>query len=502
MSRFVKPKSDNAQKIYSQIEELHPYPVSGVVRLPELVGVPFTGRVRAIVDHPYFQRLRRVRQLSMAYLVYPGAMHTRFEHSLGVFETATKYLTALLTNGRSELFAENITIRDVESLMLAALIHDIGHYPFAHMLEDWVGEVVDHVEFIRQFLTGEISARYPALKLKDDVPSLWETIQQHWENASLDDICYFVSGQTGGSEYPAEIKSHKSMVRSILDGPIDADKMDYLYRDSMHCGVPYGKFIDRDRFFQSLTVDPDRPDTIAIHEKGRICMDLFGYARSAMFSEVYWHHSSRAISVMINRAFAEAVSGDSSIEKDHMMNELFRRSEEETVLWLAESGSEICSDIMRLVDERRLYKRLFVLRKHDRQKLFEALESVKWGDTLSFVKLQDSFIARLNEEGLYKYFSRKPLRKHDILIDVPRKRTGLPNVPVVQDKVEYLSIGKEPISVWNGIKSDFERWVRKIRVFCHPDLLTERFSRHDSQYIELKEKFGAILLEISENLNR
>jgi len=494
--------SEHAAKIFAEVPELHPYPSSGVVRLPELVGVPFTKRVRAIVDHSHFQRLRRVRQLSMAFLVYPGAMHTRFEHSLGVFETATKYLTALLTNGRSQVFKQRVEKRDVESLMLAALLHDIGHYPFAHMLEDWVGEVVDHVEFVRQFITGEIGQSYQALKLEDNEPSLWEVIQQHWQNANLDDICYFVSGQTGNKPYDEEIRAHKSMIRSILDGPIDADKMDYLYRDSMHCGVPYGRFIDRDRFFQSLTVDPARPDTIAIHEKGRICMDLFGYARSAMFSEVYWHHSSRAISVMVNRAFAEALSGENAVKKDVMMDAMFKRTEEEAVQWLAKSGGEICADIMGLINKRRLYKRLFVLRKHDQQKLFESLEHLKWGDTDSFRKLQDSFVVKINSSGLYKHFSDKPLRKHDILIDVPRKRTGLPDVPIVQESAGQLSVGEEPMSVWNGIKHDFERWVRKIRIFYHPSLIASQSETSEdiSKNYKLKEQLSSALLEISEEL--
>ncbi len=461
--------TDPIPKLLTDIEELHPVRSAGVVRLPELIGVPFTDRVRRLVDHPHFQRLRKVRQLSLAYLVYPGAVHTRFEHSLGVLETTTRYLTALLTQPDCRFATDSITRGEVESLLLAALLHDIGHYPFAHLMEDLYGEVADHIDLVKPFLDGTIGDPYPSLTLPPGIPPLGEIIAEYWPNAALDDICYFVSGETGGNAYTGKELIRKSMLRSILDGSVDADKMDYLYRDSIHCGVPYGRFIDRDRFFQALTVSPERPDAIGIHEKGRISVELFAYARSAMYSEVYWHHSSRAVTAMLNRAFRESALGEPTLSHMELMNLLFGHSDEGVIRWLAGRG-DICGEIMQLLDERRLYKRLLVIHKPLSATLFEMLDRIKWDERYDFDRLQESFVEQINRRGLLAGLHRSPLQPHDILLDVPHRRSGLDNVVILREHDDRFIDDGEPVNVWNGIRQDFERWTRKIRVFCHPTL--------------------------------
>ncbi|MDP6945983.1 MAG: HD domain-containing protein, partial [Myxococcota bacterium] len=116
-----------------QIPELVPAGAGrGVIRLPELQNVPVTPAVAEIIDHPHFQRLRRVRQLGPTYLVYPGATHTRFEHSLGVYGTVVRYLQSLL---QREVIRQSLDEVDVRTVLMAGLLHDIGHYPFAHTLE-------------------------------------------------------------------------------------------------------------------------------------------------------------------------------------------------------------------------------------------------------------------------------------------------------------------------------------------------------------------------------
>ncbi len=453
-----------------EIEELHPARSAGIIRLPELVGVPLTARVRRLIDHPHFQRLRNVRQLSLTYLVYPGAVHTRFEHSLGVLETGIRYLTALLTNRRALAFLKPIHRGDLESLLLAMLLHDIGHYPFAHLLEDLYAEVPDHIDLVRPFLTGEIGRRYPSLALPDKTPALGDLVARDWPHASIDDIAYFVSGARAESEVSSSISNGKALLRSVLDGPVDADKMDYLYRDSIHCGVPYGRFIDRDRFFQALTVAADRPDRIALHEKGRICVELFAYARSAMFSEVYWHHSSRAVTAMVNRAFREAVDGDASLDRNTLMDRLFGRSDEEVVQWLSGRSGGACGSLMADIRNRRPYKRLLVIQKPSNPALFDMLDRCKWDSAHDFGRLQAEFIRGLNEKKWLADALGREILPHEILIDVPHRRSGLADVPIIREHEDHYVEDESGQDVWNGIRNDFERWVRKIRVFCHPEI--------------------------------
>lgn len=462
-------------KLLAEIEELHPVHSAGVVRLPELIGVPFSGRVKAVVDHPHFQRLRKVRQLSLAYYVYPGAVHTRFEHSLGVFETMTRYLTALLTSKGLTRLATPLTRTDVESLLVAALLHDIGHYPFAHLMEDLFSSVPDHVELVAPFLSGEIAARYPALALPDGTPSLGQVIAAQWPAVDLEAVSYYISGERGAgirAESLARFASEPkhALLRSLLDGPVDADKMDYLYRDSLHCGVPYGRFIDRDRFFMALTLSPREPFGLAFDEKGRISVELFAYARSAMYSEVYWHHSSRAVTAMLNRAFRAAIAEGVLPDCERLMDLVFSRSDEDVVDWLARRGGEVCGEIMRLLGARRLYKRLVVIERRPHPTLFDMLERLKWEDKPAFARLEARFVARLNQSGLLAPILGRDLAAHEVLIDVPHRARGLSDVALLHEgqRLEASTAGEN--GVWHGIRNDFESYVRKIRIFAHPDL--------------------------------
>lgn len=455
--------------LLSEVPELLSLTSAGRVRLPELIQVPFTPRVRAVVDHPHMQRLRSVRQLSLSYFVFPGAVHTRFEHSLGVFETAARYLLALTSHPKNEEFTRSLTLRDVESFLLAALLHDIGHYPFAHVLEDLDGEIPDHIGLLRPMLTGAIGEIYPSLKLSPATPPLGEVILRHWRSASIDDIAYYVSGELS-EDRPGVGTEVRPLLRSLLDGPVDADKMDYLYRDSIHCGVPYGRFIDRDRFFSALTVASGTTPRLALTGKGRIGMELLAYARSAMYSEVYWHHASRAITVMLNAALKEALSVAFRGDRLRLMDLLFGRSDEEALGDLGREGGSVCADLVELIRQRRLYKRLAVVQSGVHPTLFDMLDRLKWEERDRFMNLQTRFVERIQAQRLFASVWESPIPWHWVLVDVPARKKGLSDVPILSGPDGGTLTGALPDGVWHGIRHDFEQHVRKIRVMCHPDL--------------------------------
>ena len=249
----------------------------GVVRIPTEQDIPFTARIRAVVDTAEFQRLRHVTQLALASYVYPGATHTRFEHALGVYHNALRYLWQL---GRDSRFADIVSKHDAEVLIVAALLHDIGHWPFCHPIEDMgLPAMPPHEAHAAHFLQadGELAG-----VLRDE----WHVAPEA-----------VVSLLTGQAATPAT-----RLLKSILSGPIDIDKMDYLDRDSLHCGVPYGRNFDRQRLMQSLVVNANG-DGLAITSKGKTAAELMVFARYVMFSEVYWHHAVRAATNMFARAF-------------------------------------------------------------------------------------------------------------------------------------------------------------------------------------------------------
>jgi len=125
----------------------------GLVRIPMEQDVPFTPRVRALVDTAEFQRLRQITQLGLASRVYPGATHTRFEHALGVFHNALKYLQQL---GKDERFRETIDVHRAEVLLVVALLHDLGHWPFCHPIEDMaLPDLPPHEEFAAEYFSDD-----------------------------------------------------------------------------------------------------------------------------------------------------------------------------------------------------------------------------------------------------------------------------------------------------------------------------------------------------------
>ena len=248
----------------------------GRVRIPPGVDVPLTPRVRRLIDSPSFRRLAQISQVGLVRLIYPGANHTRQEHSLGVFLAAIEYLDQLAANER---FAEIVSPNDAELLLAASLLHDIGHWPFGHPIEDLdLPEISEHESLAaREITTGPIA----------------DTLRADW-NLNPQDVANLVCSNV-------QSRPHR-LLGSILSGPIDVDKIDYLMRDSLHAGVPYGRHFDRPRLVGSLCLN-QAGDALAITDKGKTAAEMMVFARYVMFSEVYWHHAVRSATAMLQRAF-------------------------------------------------------------------------------------------------------------------------------------------------------------------------------------------------------
>lgn len=232
-----------------------------------------------IVSSPAFQRLRHIKQLGHAHLVYPGATHTRFDHALGVYHLAQRALAALgEQNGPARLDTHECAI-----IPFAALLHDIGHYPFSHALEELEsGRIPGHHEALAgAFLsTAEVSAALATV--------------------APDGVAHVEALIRGRSEHP---------LQGLVSGSLDLDKIEYLERDARFCGVPYGA-IDVDRLIYALTVVEDPAIgrlEVGVHEKGVAALESLLFAKYQMFRNVYWHHAVRAATVMYKRLVADAL---------------------------------------------------------------------------------------------------------------------------------------------------------------------------------------------------
>ncbi|WPK12572.1 HD domain-containing protein [Lysinibacillus louembei] len=209
-----------------------------------------------------FQRLRRIRQLGTTYLVFHGAEHSRFNHSLGVYEIVRRIVDDIFA-GRPEWDASERLL-----VLCAALLHDLGHGPFSHAFENVFG--TDHEEYTRAILLGDTEVNAVLRRVAADFP---EKVSQVIEKT-----------------YPNQL------VISLISSQIDADRMDYLQRDAYYTGVSYGHF-DMERI---LRVMRPREGQVVIKESGMHAVEDYIMSRYQMYLQIYFHPVSRSAEVILN----------------------------------------------------------------------------------------------------------------------------------------------------------------------------------------------------------
>lgn len=228
-------------------------PVYGFISIPSDI-------VFDVIQHPIFQRLRRIQQLGLSSLVYPGATHTRFHHSLGAMHLMTKALDVLV---KKQII---LTDEEIEATILAILMHDLGHGPYSHALENKLVDGVAH-ESISIMLMRELEKVYGssitlAIKIFED-------------------------------------KYSKKFLHQLVSGQLDMDRMDYLNRDSFYTGVSEG-VIGYDRIINMLNV---ANDNIVVEEKGIYSIEKFLVARRLMYWQVYLHKTVVCAEIILRNAF-------------------------------------------------------------------------------------------------------------------------------------------------------------------------------------------------------
>ena len=260
-----------------------------------------------VMDMPQFQRLRRIKQLGLISLIYPGATHTRFEHCLGTMNLGSKLAEEL------ELDQD-----DVDLIRISALLHDIGHGPFSHVSEGVLS--FPHEELTRYVVT-QTSMR-DLLEEKFDVNEI------------------------------ADIINGKGHLGPIVSGELDVDRMDYLLRDSHNTGVSYG-IIDYERIISNLKLE----DGLILDIKGVQAAEGALVSRYFMYPSVYQHHTTRIVNSMFRRALQKTF--DEKIIDEH---EIYRYDDSDITSMFRNSENEYVRDIMFGLDNRIIPKRVKTIR--------------------------------------------------------------------------------------------------------------------------------------------
>ena len=386
---------------------------------------------RSIIDSATFQRLRHIKQLGHAHLVYPGATHTRFDHAVGVYHLAQRALHVLAEHGVSERVEEN----DCRVIPLAALLHDVGHYPFSHALEELEQGSIPghHEELVGRFLMAP-------------------QVRAALESVAHDGVTRVEALIRGSSANP---------LQGLVSGSLDLDKIEYLKRDAHFCGVPYGD-VDVDRLLHALTLLDD-PVTgaleVGVHEKAVAALESLLFAKYQMFRNVYWHHTVRAATVLYKRVVADA------LRHRVVTGEELVGATDEGLMYLLESrtsdaagdGAQTVAAGVRSLRERKLPKRAAEVAAAD-------LDDGRVGDWLA----TDTPLKRSVEERLARELD---LPAGAVFLDYPEKSMmfGL-HLLVRRRSGEVLRLGPEGRAGLIGlpeVAAELYRSARVLRVFTH-----------------------------------
>lgn len=273
------------QGILRELEEDYTEPV----RDPVWRHIHLSPALLRLVDTPVFQQLSRIRQLGPTYLVYPGATHTRLNHSLGVLHIARRLLQHLIRHSE----APRLSSEGVRAFLAAALVHDVGHFPYTHSFKSL--PLLEH-----EHLTGRIVREGElAHRIREDL-----RVDPAVVAAIVDE------------SLPDDSNREIRLYRNILSGSLDPDKLDYLNRDAYFCGVPYGL---QDIDFALGRIVPTGDDSIGVDATGVSAVENILFSKYLMYRAVYWHRTVRVATAMIRKAVSMALR-DRVIRPDALYN--------------------------------------------------------------------------------------------------------------------------------------------------------------------------------------
>lgn len=440
----------------------------GYLRIPIWGHIPLSRGARWIIEHPDFVRLQRIRQLGFVYYVFPGASHTRFEHSIGAYHLSVLVLQRLVLNPASWRADATPCISPEEArlFLAAALLHDIGHYPFAHLVDTIPAGPASRITS-HAFASHE--DRATEYILGDTAPgSIYSILKEEWGIGDPAQVARIIAAP-----------EDSGLPGRMLSGILDPDKMDYLMRDAWACGVPYGN-IDTDRLIESLVLDvgPDRR-RLGISEKGIAPLESLVFAKYMMFRHIYWHHAVRIAVAMFTRYVQDAL--DAGIVDP---SSFYSLPDDALIELLASESDKVASGELAVrLRDRDLYKRGFTLYpEHPAGEEEFALSQ----DEMERVKdlYRDPERRREKEIAISRLLNDLEgleLSGSEVLLDIPRLSSvfDLDDFRDLRVLVSPQTGGEGRFVPFNSFgftlltadfAQEFERYSRRLQVICRPDI--------------------------------
>lgn len=468
---------------------------------------------RAVIGHRLFQRLRNVKQNTFLYKVFPSAMHSRFEHSLGVMHIAYKMLSNLLLNSyrynnkyHDKLIfnkVEKIDNKHIQELRLAALLHDIGHGPMSHQFDSFLMNKSQ----LRATLGESFTDVYDLIKNDDGVEHEHISVifikkiikDLKLENdVNVENIIKLIESSYMGGVIEIEIDDHRYNIQPLFTSlisscPIDSDRMDYLLRDSYFSGVKCGIY-NVERILMSIVpIIDDNKICLAYKESCLDSISEFIFSRSNLFSQVYYHKTNRAFSAMLGKVCKHATDkgkeylmknmyeiGDDSDESNNLdiLQEFYLDNSDdefinETVPKLVQDD-KLCESIINDIVDRKPWKKLY------ESKLYESNKKIHDSvDKTKVTNIKNSFTQEL----------RKHLDEKDFIIDIMTD-----NAFKDLDKTEIKLLTKLPNGEYKSRpitecsdKLDIYQCIRYfIRVFVNPEEVNDEIKKVTSSLEKIK----------------
>lgn len=387
------------------------------IKDPLWQNILMTREIKDLLGVRDVQKLARIKQNGPAYHIYPGAVHTRLSHSLGVYYLGREILLSLIRKAEELPFSQS----GIMSFLVACLLHDIGHFPYAHSLKELA--IREHEEIAADMImhNSELNA---AITKTGAIPETVALIINKDEPSPDSETAFY---------------------RSVLSGTLDPDKLDYLSRDGFFSGLPYGKQ-DTDFIISSLVF---RNDKLALEEEALSSVEQILFSKYMMYRSLYWHKGVRAATAMIKKALTKALI-DGTIDYDDLY---YLDDNEFNTLCLSRTERTPSLVLVDMVEHNYLLERKAVKEFVPEGRIERALRSIKEKEEME----RSLFFALKRDYPL--------LEEWEVIIDIPEPINFESHIPIIGSDGVMREILNEDMVFTGEVSALFQKSLRKVALY-------------------------------------